>query len=148
VALARSRANDNKTYLWQSSYYDLSGLLPLPFSKKTSFESSPKITIIAIWNPRETQPGYLPNFFASAKANTNIDLLFIVVDKHNTGQCHQPIPHRATNIKEICLSVEEYQNLHADFLCNHWGCDGDDRTILMAKLNERYQGDNASVYFT
>ena len=104
--------------------------------------SVPKITIIAIWNPRETPALYLPEFFASVKANPLINLLFIVVDKQNVGRCHEPIPNGAPNIKEVCFSVEEYWNLHADFLCNHWGCGRDDRVVLMNKLYERYPRDH------
>ena len=50
----------------------------------------PKITIIAIWNPGNKPSSYLPNFFASVQANPSINLLFIVVDKHNVGRCHEP----------------------------------------------------------
>ena len=102
----------------------------------------PKITIIAIWNPGNKPSSYLPNFFASVQANPSINLLFIVVDKHNVGRCHEPVPEGASNINQVCFTVDEYWNLHIDFLCNHWGCKGDDRAVIMAKLLERYPQDH------
>jgi hypothetical protein len=134
-------------YFWGPSY-NLSGLLVNSPPSQQSPTASPKITIIAIWNPRDPEKpaSYLPLFFASVKANPLIELLFIEVDKYNVGRCHEPIPHGAPNIKEICFSMEEYSNLHADFLCNHWGCEGDDRVAIMDKLHKTIPGDNVCFY--
>jgi hypothetical protein len=109
-------------------------------SHHSPVSSPPKITIIAIWNPKKNSQAYLPNFFASAKANAQVDFLFIVVDKDNVG-CDVPIPPGAPNIKAVCLSVEEYLNLHVDFLCNHWACGRDDKTVVLNTLHERYPKD-------
>lgn len=46
----------------------------------------PKITIIAIWTTRRgVDPPYLPYFFQSVKANPQVNLLFINVDKEGVG---------------------------------------------------------------
>lgn len=51
-----------------------------------SQQKQPKITIIAIWDSRSDEtPIYLPYFFYSVKANPEVDLLFIQVDKLNAG---------------------------------------------------------------
>jgi hypothetical protein len=132
-------------YLWSS--YNLSDIPAyLLTSKQSPPSASPKITIIAIWNPRGKPASYLPVFFASVKANPLIELLFIEVDKYNVGRCHEPIPHGASNIKELCFSVEEYANLHADFLCNLWGCEGDRRVLIMDKLMNTIPGDDVRIY--
>jgi hypothetical protein len=131
-------------YLFSS----LSDILPVHlFSYNQSTRPpSPKITIIAIWNPREKPASYLPVFFASVKANPLIELVFIQVDKYNVGRCHESIPHGASNIKDICFSVEEYANLHADFLCNLWGCQEKDRGLVMEKLLNTIPADGVRIY--
>jgi len=133
-------------FYFQRSLFNLTNLWQLQEeyeqpSSHQAVSSVPKITIIAIWNTKETPAIYLPNFFASVKANPLIDLLFIVVDKRNVGRCHEAIPEGAPNIKEVCFSVKEYWDLHADFLCNHWRCEGDDRVVLIDKLYERFPQD-------
>jgi hypothetical protein len=122
------------------------GNFALNWRQFESLPASPKITIIAIWNPGEKPASYLPLFFASAKANPLIELLFIEVDTHNSGRCHETIPHGASNIIELCLSLEEYASLHADFLCNLWGCEGNDRVLIMDKLHETIPRDDVCVY--
>ena len=46
----------------------------------------PKITMIAIWVPRNSVPPiYLPYFFQSVEANPQVDLVFVQVDKFGVG---------------------------------------------------------------
>lgn len=47
---------------------------------------APKITIVAIWVPRNNEvAAYVPYFFQSVEANPEVDLLFVQVDKRNLG---------------------------------------------------------------
>ncbi|KAL4266174.1 hypothetical protein AB1N83_000552 [Pleurotus pulmonarius] len=108
-----------------------------------------KLTIIAIWNPSpdNKEPIYLPNFFASVAANPSIDLLFIKYDRHRVGtpSCE---PSHVKNMRQVCLSFEEYWKLHADFLCKRWGgCSTPQRQELVSKLHERAPGDRVNSYF-
>ncbi|KAF7440632.1 hypothetical protein PC9H_000978 [Pleurotus ostreatus] len=110
---------------------------------------APKLTIIAIWNPSpdNKEPIYLPNFFASVAANPSIDLLFIKYDRHRVGTppCE---PSHVKNMRQVCLSFEEYWKLHADFLCKRWGgCSTTQRQQLVSKLHERAPGDRVNSYF-
>ncbi|KAL0957694.1 hypothetical protein HGRIS_001474 [Hohenbuehelia grisea] len=108
---------------------------------------APRLTIIAIGNPGPQNPLYLPNFFASEAANPSIDLLFIKYDKHRVG-CNVPFAAHVPNVREVCLSTEEYWDLHADFLCGHWGgCGEDERKAVVSKLHERAGGDRVNSYF-
>ncbi|KAL0958355.1 hypothetical protein HGRIS_000497 [Hohenbuehelia grisea] len=107
----------------------------------------PRLTIIAIWNAGPKNPLYLPNFFASVAANPSVDLLFIKYDKHRLG-CDVPFAPHVPNVREVCLSTEEYWDLHADFLCGYWGgCKEDERKVVISKLHERAQGDHVNSFF-
>ena len=100
---------------------------PSPFQSR----APPNITIIAIWNPKTDSPPhpYLPNFFASVRANPTVHLLFIVFDKFHYG-CAKRISPVEKNIQEICFDTDTYWSLHADFLCEHWGCTAQDKIPL------------------
>ena len=111
---------------------------------------APKLTIIAIWNPSpdNKEPIYLPNFFASIAANPSIDLLFIKYDRHRVGtpSCG---PSHVKNMRQVCLSFEEYWKLHADFLCKRWGgCSTPQRQELVSKLHERAPGDRVRSHLS
>lgn len=140
---------DLGTILHPSSEYPTPVSTPTPPPSSPSTLNSPtrpKITIISIWNTGKKPAIYLPNYFASVKGNPLIDLLFVVVDKYEVGRCHVETPDGAPNIKQVCFSVEEYWNLHADFLCKHWECQGDDRAVIIDKLHERYGGDHVCIH--
>lgn len=108
--------------------------------------SAPKITIIGIWNPGSSTPLYLPNFFASVAGNPSVDVLFIKDDRHEVG-CEAPLAPGVPNVREVCLSSEEYWGLHADFLCERWGgCSELERETVMSKMFERRWGDRVSCY--
>ncbi|KDQ20882.1 hypothetical protein BOTBODRAFT_169589 [Botryobasidium botryosum FD-172 SS1] len=109
-------------------------------------EPAPRITIIAVWTPRGKPPTYLPHFFASAAGNPSLDILFIKVDVNHAG-CHEPLAHGTPNIREVCLSVEEYWKLHADFLCGYWNCSSTDIRAVVSKLRERSSDDRVNSYF-
>lgn len=97
--------------------------------------------MIAIWNPGPSQPLYLANFFASVAGNPSLDMLFIKDDRHEVG-CDEPLAPNVTNVREVCLSSEEYWGLHADFLCERWGgCTELERETVMSKMFERRWGD-------
>ena len=110
---------------------------------------APKITIIALWSSKGgPRPIYLPNFFASVAANPSVDLLFIKFDKHGQGMdCEERLSSNIPNVREVCLSVEEYWSLHADFLCARWGCSRAQRKLVEGKLLERAGGDFVNSYF-
>ncbi|KIP02588.1 hypothetical protein PHLGIDRAFT_287083 [Phlebiopsis gigantea 11061_1 CR5-6] len=108
---------------------------------------APKLTIVAIWNPGTSSPLYLPNFFSSVAGNPTIDVLFIKDDRHEVG-CDAPLAPAIPNLREVCLSSEEYWGLHADFLCEQWGgCSEHDRNRVMSKMRDRRWGDRVHAYF-
>jgi len=102
----------------------------------------PNITIIAIWNPKTNSPPqpYLPNFFASVRANPTVHLLFIVFDKFQYG-CDKRISPVEQNIQEICFDTDTYWRLHMDFLCERWGCADQDKIPLLQTLLARSNDD-------
>ncbi|KAJ8521549.1 hypothetical protein ONZ45_g1758 [Pleurotus djamor] len=113
-------------------------------------EPPPRLTIIAIWVIKEEDPIYLPNFFASIAANPSIDLLFVKYDKRSVG-CQRAFAPHIQNVREICLSAQEYWTLHKDFVCKQWrGCtetQETQETQLMEKLRERGQIDYVNSHF-
>lgn len=113
---------------------------PLPLSSQHLTIPS-KITLIALWSTNDRPANYLPNFFASVAANPSIDLLFIKFDKYNRVGCEQPMTAEHSNVREVCLTIHEYWDLHAEFLCRHWGCSDDDRNKVFEALIERSPGD-------
>lgn len=108
----------------------------------------PNITIIAIWNPKTDAPPqpYLPNFFASVRANPKVHLLFVVFDKFNYG-CDRRISPDEKNIQEICFDTESYWRLHRDFLCQYWGCTAQDGIPLLQTLIRRSNNDHVCSFF-
>ncbi|KAJ8523019.1 hypothetical protein ONZ45_g500 [Pleurotus djamor] len=120
-----------------------------PLRGHGSYPTSPaKLTIIAIWNPTSAEPIYLPNFFASVAANPSIDFLFIKYDRHRLGTpCSKYAPD-VKNVREVCLSFEEYWALHLEFLCERWGgCTKMQKFLVTRKLHERSSGDRVNSYF-
>jgi len=111
---------------------------PNPFLSR----APPNITIIAIWNPKTDSPPhpYLPNFFASVRANPKVHLLFIVFDKFHYG-CDKRISPVQENIQEICFDADTYWRLHMDFLCERWGCTAQDKIPLLQTLLARSNND-------
>ncbi|KAF9528932.1 hypothetical protein CPB83DRAFT_893901 [Crepidotus variabilis] len=111
--------------------------------------TAPKITIIALWGSREAKRAlYLNNFFASVKANPSIDLLLIKFDKYGVGMdCNQPQSVGSPNVREVCLKVDEYWELHVDFLCEKWKCDTAEREAVAKKVRERASGDFVNSYY-
>lgn len=119
-------------------------------SLHASLTPIPKITIIAIWNPRPGRPPqpYLANFFASVEANApDINLLFVVLDRDNYGCDKRLSPATSKNIQEICFKPEEYWALHADYLCDHWQCSDSEKSRLLQLLIERGPDDNVRLIF-
>ena len=104
---------------------------------------APNVTIIALWGTRDAKRAiYLNNFYASVKANPSIDLLLIKFDKYGTGMnCEVPQSTGVPNVREVCLTVDEYWKLHADFLCERWECDAGDKAKVMETLKARSGGD-------
>lgn len=99
-----------------------------------------KITLIAIWKHRKKPADYLPHFFASVAANeASIELLFIKFG-FDSG-CPESLSNGTPNVREVCLTVEEYWDLHATFLCEKWGCSASEREEVVKKLHERKHSD-------
>lgn len=124
---------------------------PLPPPKSSTLAplyppSPPSITIIAIWTIRGRPVAYLDNFFGSVGANPQVDVLFVKYDINEVG-CDQPLSHGIPNVREICLSIDEYWDLHADFLCDRWNCDEHQREVVDTKLRERAHGDRVRIAF-
>ncbi|THH10671.1 hypothetical protein EW145_g1161 [Phellinidium pouzarii] len=92
----------------------------------------PKITVIAVWTPRGPSPIYMPYFFQSVEANPQVDLLFIQVNKHHACSSYSSAP----NVQELCLTEDQYVQLHVDFLCKRWKCTNQNKAILFARVKQ------------
>lgn len=117
-----------------------------PNLKHLSSTSATNITIIAIWNPKSPEIGkwrpkssYLANFFASVAANPQIDLLFIIYDRFGVGCTDDIVPEAMGiwNVRPVCMSFEEYWDLHTEFLCGRWTCNDQERADLFYDLTTR-----------
>lgn len=105
---------------------------------------APRITFIVIWSPRlDTTDPYLPNFFASIGANPSIELLLIKIDKYGLkdGGCELPRASGISNVREVCLGMEEYLDLHVQYLCDVWSCSEDEKEDVGKLVEERAEGD-------
>ncbi|TDL25810.1 hypothetical protein BD410DRAFT_801140 [Rickenella mellea] len=100
----------------------------------------PKITIIAIWSPRGGQePNYLPYFFQSVEVNPEVSLWLINIEKTDS-KCTSPHTN-AANVKELCVPLREYLDLHVEFLCKRWQCTPPDRKLLLEHIAEQHKSD-------
>ena len=103
---------------------------------------TPRLTLIALWSPQDDRPSiHIPNFLASAAANPSLSLLLVKFDKYklNNGQCEQPLAQGEgyANVREVCLSLDEYFERHIEWLCGEWKCSVAQRKETKAILEER-----------
>ncbi|TDL25815.1 hypothetical protein BD410DRAFT_784841 [Rickenella mellea] len=106
----------------------------------------PKITVIAIWSPRaEQEPNYLPYFFQSVEVNPEVNLLLINIKKTDS-RCTSPHTS-ARNVKELCVTLTEYLDLHVEFLCKRWQCIPPDRKILLEHITKQHKSDKNFSFF-
>ncbi|KZV70269.1 hypothetical protein PENSPDRAFT_651666 [Peniophora sp. CONT] len=101
----------------------------------------PLITFIVLWSPDHRTANYLPNFFASVGANPRIEVLLIKFDKYNFGQavCEQERAPHIKNVREVCVPLEEYYRLHADYLCQEWGCTEEQQKTVREVVKKRFE---------
>ena len=92
--------------------------LPIPAEKEHTplTGTTPALTMIVLWSPHKRNEDYLPSFFATVGANPSIDLLLIKFDKYGyeNGECERAQAAGVPNVREVCLSMEEYYALHVE----------------------------------
>ncbi|KAI0031294.1 hypothetical protein K488DRAFT_71506 [Vararia minispora EC-137] len=105
--------------------------------------SVPQITFIAIWSPRPKLDVYLPNFFASIAANPSLELLLIKIDKYDlrNGECERVHAAGVPGVREVCIPMDEYYELHLDYLCSFWSCSQEQREKVREAMVERFKKD-------
>ncbi|OCB88395.1 hypothetical protein A7U60_g4436 [Sanghuangporus baumii] len=104
----------------------------------------PKITLIAIWSILGPSPVHLSYFFQSVEANEQIDLLFVQVDKQGSGCSSYS---NAPNVQELCLSEDQYHQLHVNFLCRRWRCSEDEKRLLFETIKKNGESDSNNSHF-
>ncbi|KAL5523719.1 hypothetical protein ACEPAG_7892 [Sanghuangporus baumii] len=104
----------------------------------------PKITIIAVWSILGPSPDHLSYFFQSVEANEQIDLLFVQVDKRGFGCSSYS---NAPNVQELCLSEDQYHQLHVDFLCRTWRCSEAENRLLFETIKKNGESDSNNSHF-
>lgn len=111
--------------------------------------SPPRIQLIAIWSPGNKPPIYFPNFFASVAANPSIDLLLVKYNRYNRSydECTSLRAAGIPNVREICLSTDEFHDLHLDFFCGRWSCNEDERKQVRAKMLKRAERDRVNSHY-
>ncbi len=149
-------------YVTRSSSWNLSLFdhVPHSFSQASIHNSSlsseffnsyspvvPKITIINVFrNPSHPQ-FHLPNFMASVRANPQVDFLLVKYTQESEeqdGKGCMSVPGLAEtpNAREVCLSSDEYWNMHAEWICERWNdCAEEDVELLTAKMKSRAKVD-------
>jgi hypothetical protein len=103
----------------------------------------PRITFITLWSPQDREHSYLPNFFASVGANPDIELLLIKFDKYQRGgdECTRERAWGVPNVREVCLTLEEYYAMHIEYLCGFWECSKGQRAEAERVMKMRFEGD-------
>ncbi|VDB89131.1 unnamed protein product [Peniophora sp. CBMAI 1063] len=114
-----------------------------------SSKQIPRMTLIVLWSPQDRDDSYLPNFFASAGANPSLDVLLIKFDKYGLGAEHCEVPRAAhvPNVREVCVDMEEYWDLHIDWLCAEWGCDARMREMAREVMVRRLPADRVNSFY-
>jgi hypothetical protein len=117
---------------------------PLPSAQLLYPSPAPRIQLIIIWNDRggHKKPIYLPSFFASVAANPVLDMLFVRYDGDNITQgCGSPLAPGLANVRELCYGLDEFWEIHVDFLCERWGCNEAQRGLTRELLLDRRNSD-------
>ncbi|KAI0033849.1 hypothetical protein K488DRAFT_69605 [Vararia minispora EC-137] len=110
---------------------------------------APRITFIVLWSPDYRTANYLPNFFASVAANPDIEVLLIKFDKYGFGgdACTRPRAEGFANVREVCLPLEEYHELHLEYMCGVWECTEEQRAQARTVMKKRFEGDRVNSMF-
>ena len=125
---------------------DIDSQLDSSDAPRVSSRPTPRMTLIVLWSPQDRDDSYLPNFFASAGANPSLDVLLIKFDKYDLGANHCETPRAAgvPNVREVCVDMDEYWDLHIDWLCAEWGCDARMRETARDVMVRRLPADRVS----
>lgn len=112
--------------------------------------TAPRLTLISLWSPQDDRPNiHIPNFLASAAANPSLSLLLIKFDKYklNNGECEKPLVQGESyaNVREVCMSLEEYFERHIKWLCGEWKCSAAQRKETKVILEDRLFSDRVRV---
>ncbi len=113
---------------------------------------APKITIITIFRKPSREQLHLPDFFASVRANPEIDFLLIKYtqeseEEDGQGCVHVPGLAETPNAREVCLTFDEYWDMHARWICGQWNdCVEGDMGVLKDKMKARASGDMVSTF--
>ncbi|KAI0033850.1 hypothetical protein K488DRAFT_84587 [Vararia minispora EC-137] len=109
----------------------------------------PRLTLIVLWSPQDREHNYLPNFFASAAANPTIDILLIKFDKYGVGgdECNRPRSPDVANVREVCVDMDEYWDLHVNYLCQHWKCSKQQMKRVREVMVGRRQTDRVNSFY-
>lgn len=102
-----------------------------------------RVTLISVYGDGKAAT-YLPLFFQTAAQNAqSLDLLFVNVDQG--GGCidmsyltNPQSPTYASNIKHLCVTEKENDELYRKFICSGWkeGCDRGANAKIMAHLEK------------
>lgn len=104
-------------------------------------DANERVTLIAVYGGSK-EATYLPLLFQTAAQNQrSLDLLFVNVDQGSgcidSSYITNPSqPTYASNIKHLCLTEIENDELYTQFICKGWkeGCDSDANTRIMSHL--------------
>jgi len=107
------------------------------------------LTFIVLWSPQDREDNYLANFFQSIAANPSLDFLLVKIDKygHNDGSCERQRAAHVPNVREVCISMDEYFALHVDYLCEHWACSDPQRKHVHELIRHRMPADRVNSVF-
>ncbi|KAF9031517.1 hypothetical protein BDZ89DRAFT_1111794 [Hymenopellis radicata] len=114
---------------------------------------APKITIITIFRKPSREQLHLPDFFASVRANPEIDFLLIKYtqeseEEDGQGCVYVPGLEETPNAREVCLTFDEYWDMHARWTCEQWDdCVEGDLGALKNKMKARASGDMYNGFF-
>jgi hypothetical protein len=112
-----------------------------PASSAQYYSPPPLITFIVLWSPDDRSANYLPNFFASAGANPDIEILLLKFDKYGKGNaaCELERAANVPNVREVCVPMDEYYDLHASYMCSVWNCSPDQSKEARKVIEERFK---------
>ncbi|EJT98894.1 hypothetical protein DACRYDRAFT_110231 [Dacryopinax primogenitus] len=148
------------TFRWPFSFPALSPTDLNASYSPTSFPSSsdldaadgPPISIIIIWK-NDVQP-YMSNFLQSVLANArSLEVLWVGVKWAHEDACFDPLElvedrHRVeANVRLLCLSEDEYWEMHRDYFCERWNCSDVERKLVLDAMIERQQRDYQHSFF-
>ena len=108
-------------------------------------ERQRRMTVVGVWND-DTFPSYLRHFFYTMQLNADsLDLLMINRRTTRESRCLDFEKEGVNitwggNIKVQCMTDDEWQNRHVDFLCSTeygWNCNSTERVEVMKEFLEK-----------